>query len=77
MKKSELTQLIKEEISKVLNENSPDLDSINKSRKALFGAKSLMNREFAFFEDEKAKELLNQLIGYLQNKIEDLGGNIN
>ena len=76
MKKSELQQIIKEEISKSLNEISPNLDNINKSRKALFAAEELMI-DFKFFEDEKAKELLNQLIGYLQNKIKDLGGNIN
>ena len=78
MKKSELQQIIKEEISKSLNEISQeDLETVNKSRKALFGAKRLMSSEFAFFKDEKATELLNQLISYLENKIKDLGGNIN
>jgi hypothetical protein len=71
MKKSELQQIIKEEISSY----EKNIDEINKSRRALFGLRDLRRGEFAFFEDQKAHMMLDQIIKYLEKKIEKLGGN--
>jgi hypothetical protein len=59
-----------------LNENRESLDKVNELRKVLFATKDLKTGVFAFLEDLKANELLDNLIGYLEEKVKENGGNI-
>jgi hypothetical protein len=59
-----------------INENRELLDNINDLRKALFATRDLKRNAFIFLEDPNANELLDNLIGYLEEKITEEGGNL-